>query len=178
MAAVRRTSRQNQYRTNRQGQPYIYGNAVPKTEVNPKRIPRENPNPQVKTRRQARRKQKKAYGISPAYTAFLAAAAVVAVIICVGYLCLQADIINRSERITALQEELADLNEQNTTAYNAAESSVNLETVRARAVGEMGMVYAAYGNVVEYDSPAKDTVVQYSDIPENGILAQSQNVSR
>lgn len=178
MAGARRTTRQNQYRTNRQGQAYVYGNVVPKTEVNPQRVPQENPKPRVKTRRKAGRKQKKANGISPAYTAFLAAAAVTAVMICVGYLHLQADIVNRSEHITALQEELADLNEQNTTAYNSAESSINLETVRARAVGEMGMVYAAWGNVIEYDSPAKDTVVQYSDIPEDGILAKSRTALR
>ena len=99
-------------------------------------------------------------------------AAAVAVIICVGYLCLQAEIVNRSERVASLQEELADLNEQNTTAYNAAESSVNLEAVWERATGEMGMVYAAEGNLVEYESPEEDSVVQFGDIPANGIVVQ------
>ena len=102
----------------------------------------------------------------------LVPAAAVAVIICVGYLCLQAEIVNRSERVASLQEELADLNEQNTTAYNAAESSVNLEAVWERATGEMGMVYAAEGNLVEYESPEEDSVVQFGDIPANGIVVQ------
>lgn len=177
MAAARRTNRQNPYRADRVGQGYVYGNAVPKTEVNPRKKVQEQQKPQVKTRRRAHRQQR-GYGLSPSYVAFLTVAAMAAVIICVSYLYLQADLANRAEHIATLQEELAELNEQNATAYNAAEASINLETVRERAVGEMGMVYAAQGNVIEYDSPAKDTVVQYSEIPEDGILAQSKNVSR
>jgi hypothetical protein len=150
---------------------YVYGNAVPKQEVAPKRTPKKSPEPKAAARRKANRK-KNAAGISPVYMAFLSGAAAVAVIICVGYLCLQADIANRSERVASLQEELADLNEQNTTAYNAAESSVNLEAVRERAIGEMGMVYVAEGNMVEYESPEEDSVVQFGDIPANGILVQ------
>lgn len=171
MAAVRHTARRRRYRTDRQEQMYVYGNAVPKREAEPKRAPGKNPGPKKAVRRKARQK-KGAAGINPVYMVFLSAAAAVAVVICVGYLCLQADIVNRSERVASLQEELADLNEQNTTAYNAAESSVNLETVWERATGEMGMVYAAEGNLVEYESPEEDSVVQYGDIPTDGILAQ------
>ena len=77
-----------------------------------------------------------------------------------------------------MQEELADLTEANDTRYNAAADSVNIETVKERAMNEMGMVYASQGTVVEYDRPATDYVKQYSDIPENGVLAKSSDVSR
>jgi len=53
---------------------------------------------------------------------------------------------------------------------------VNLETVRDRAMNEMGMVYAAQGTIVEYDSPEGDYVKQYNDIPESGVLAKSSDV--
>ena len=46
--------------------------------------------------------------ISPAYALFLAAAAFCAVLVCVLYLNLQADVVSRSENVTAMQEELAD----------------------------------------------------------------------
>lgn len=172
MAATRHTARRRRYDTDRQGNMYVYGNAVPKQEVGPKRAPKRNPGAKTAARQRARQKKNAAAGINPVYMVFLSAAAAVAVVICVGYLCLQADIVNRSERVASLQEELADLNEQNTTAYNAAESSVNLETVWERATGEMGMVYVAEGNVVEYARPEEDSVVQYGDIPADGILVQ------
>ena len=76
------------------------------------------------------------------------------------------------------QEELADLTEANTTRYNAAANSVNMETVRDRAMNEMGMVYASQGTVIEYDRPAGDYVKQYSDIPESGVLAKSGSFTR
>ena len=95
----------------------------------------------------------RAMSISPAYAVFLTAAAVCAVLICVLYLNLQSEVVSRSENVTAMQEQLADLTEANNTAYNSAADSVNLETVRDRAMNEMGMVYAAQGTIVEYDSP-------------------------
>lgn len=115
--------------------------------------------------------------ISPAYAVFLSAAAVFAVIVCVLYLHLQSEVVNRSENITSLQQQLADLKEVNTTEYNAALDSVNLEEVRTRAMEEMGLVYEAEGTVIEYNSPTSDYVRQYYDIPEDGVLAQSKEVS-
>ena len=116
--------------------------------------------------------------ISPAYAVFLAVAAICAVLVCVMYLKLQSDVVTRSENVTAMQEQLADLTEANDTRYNAAADSVNLEAVREKAMTEMGMVYAAQGTVVEYKSPAGDYVKQYSDIPDNGVLAKSSDVSK
>ena len=69
------------------------------------------------------------------------------------------------------------MTEQNDTAYNAAEDSVNLEEIRSKAMNEMGMVYAARGNVIEYKSPDSDYVKQYSDIPSDGVLAKSKDLS-
>ena len=115
--------------------------------------------------------------MSPAYTVFLAIAAACAVLICVAYLKLQSDMVSRSESISALQEELADLTEQNDTAYNAAEDSVNLEEIRDKAMNEMGMVYASQGNVVEYESPTSDYVKQYNDNPSDGVLAKSKDAA-
>ena len=47
-----------------------------------------------------------------------------------------------------------------------------------KAMNELGMVYAANGNVVEYDSPTSDYVKQYNEIPSDGILAKSKDVSK
>lgn len=155
------------------GQMYVYGNAVEKTQVLPQRMPETRPVRERRTSRQVRKNRNRALSINPAYAGFLAVAAVVAVLVCVCYLRLQSDIVSRSENITALQEELAAVTEANDTAMHAAEDAMNLEEVRAKAVNELGMIYAAQGSVIEYDAPAKESVKQYSDIPSNGILAKS-----
>ena len=148
---------------------YVYGNTVRQAET----LPRKTKSPYSQQREQTKRtssrvvkNRNRAMSISPAYAVFLTAAAVCAVLICVLYLNLQSEVVSRSENVTAMQEQLADLTEANNTAYNSAADSVN----------EMGMVYAAQGTIVEYDSPEGDYVKQYNDIPESGVLAKSSDV--
>lgn len=172
-----RNNRSNGYRGNSQAQVYVYGNAVRQAEPLPGRAPKARPKETKRASRQVIRNRNRAMRISPAYAVFLVVAAIGAVLVCMLYLRLQSDVVSRSENVTAMQEELAQLTEENETAYNAAADSVNLETVRDRAMNEMGMVYAAQGTVVEYEQPAGEYVKQYSDIPESGVLAGSGSVS-
>lgn len=180
MAAGYRTYnyRRTDYRSRNQQEFYVYGNTVRQAEPVPERMPKARPAETKRTSPQVVRNRNRAMRISPAYAVFLTVAAVCAVFVCVLYLNLQSNVMSRSEHVTALQEELADLIEANDTRYNAAADSIDLKTVRDRAVNEMGMVYASEGTVVEYDSPAGDYVKQYSDIPESGVLAQSSDLSR
>ena len=172
-------NRRSGYRGNGQGQFYVYGSTVRQMQAAPERAPQKaRPAEPKRTSRQVARNRNRAMSISPAYAVFLAAAAICAVFVCVMYLNLQSSVVSRSENVTAMQEELAELTEDNNTRYNAAADSVNIETVKDRAMNEMGMVYASQGTVVEYDRPSGDYVKQYSDIPENGVLAKSSDASR
>lgn len=172
-------NRRSGYRGNGQGQFYVYGSTVRQMQAAPERAPQKaRPAEPKRTSRQVARNRNRAMSISPAYAVFLAAAAICAVFVCVMYLNLQSSVVSCSENVTAMQEELAELTEDNNTRYNAAADSVNIETVKDRAMNEMGMVYASQGTVVEYDRPSGDYVKQYSDIPENGVLAKSSDVSR
>ena len=76
-------------------------------------------------------------------------------------------------RYNMKQEELARLREENNTKYNAVMDSVNLDEIREKAQKELGMVYAAPEQVVGYPRPSADYVKQYENIPEDGVLAQS-----
>lgn len=156
-------------------QEYVYGNTVRKPEVLPKRKIDAQPRHTRKTSRLVRKNRNRAMSMNPAYAVFLTAAVVCAVLICVAYLKLQSDIVSGSQNVSALQKELADLTEKNDTAYNAAADSVNLEDIRSKAMNDMGMVYASQGHVVEYQSPTSDYVMQYSDIPSDGVLAKSKS---
>ena len=162
MAAGKRTTYRRQSNTgNRSGQFYVYGNVAHQPKVLPNQEKQAvEVRPKKRTSSQVKKNRRRALDMSPIYTGFLTVAAVCAVFICVVYLQLQSELVQRSENITALQEELSDLTEANDTAYNAAADSVNLQEIRDKAMNELGMVYAANGNVVEYDSQ--------DDFPETG----------
>lgn len=160
------------------GQAYVFDNIARQPEVPPVQASVGEPEHRQKTSSQVLKNRKRALSMNTAYVVFLACAAIAAVVICFLYLRLQSETVSRSENITALQRELEDLTEKNDTAYQAAADSVNLNTVRDRALNELGMVYASQGRVVSYKNPTTDRVKQYNDIPENGVLAKSGNLTR
>ena len=170
-AGTRARSRYNYRADNRQA--YVYGNVAAKPAFEPKRQ-YEEPYREKRTSRQVRKNRKKALHMSAGYVMFLTMAAVIALIVCINYVQLQARITSSSKNITAMQEELASLREENTTRYNAVMDTVNLDEVRKKA-DEMGMVYATAELIMGYESPSSDSVKQYESIPENGVLAQSDN---
>ncbi len=151
-------------------QTYVYGNAVPKPEQAPDQKPER---PKKKVSRQVQKNRKKALRMSPGYVVFLSTAAIIVLVICVNYVKLQSRMTSHSKNIAALQGELADMREENHTKYNAVMDSVNLDEIREKAQKELGMVYAVPEQVVGYPRPSADYVKQYENIPEDGVLAQS-----
>jgi len=149
---------------------YVYGNTVRK-EVEVIQKPVEKQPKEISQR--VRKNRSKALHMSRGYVLFLAIAAIVALFTCVQYLQLQSEITSRSKHITTLQQELENAKEANTTKYNAVMNSMNLEEIRDRAMNELGMVYAADNQIVEYKNPTSNAVMQYSSIPESGIIASS-----
>lgn len=151
---------------------YVYGNAVRKAKpaiVNPVRQPK-------RVSRRVRENRNKAMRMSKSYVAFLATAAIIVLFVCVKYLQLQSEITGRSSNITALQQELADVKEANTTRYNVIMNSMNMEEIRDIAMNQLGMVYAQEDQIVKYQSPDKSAVTQYWKIPKSGIIASSDEV--
>ena len=157
---------------------YVYGNVVTKPAYEPRRHEKSPERPEKRTSRQVRRNRRQALRMSSAYVVFLTVAALMALIVCVNYVQLQSRITSRSKNITAMQEELADMKEENNTKYNAIMDSVNLDEIRDKAQTDLGMVYVSPEQVVEYDNPATDYVKQYENIPEDGVLAQSDKNSK
>ena len=154
------------------GQAYMYGNVVAKPEYEPKKN-RSSVKRRKKVSRQVQKNRNRALHMNAAYVVFLAIAATIVLLLCVNYVRLQSELTKHSKNVTALQEELADLKEENTTKYNAVVDSVNLDEIREKAINQLGMTYATPDQIVEYDNPASDYVKQYENIPENGVLAQS-----
>ena len=154
------------------GQAYMYSNVVAKPKYEPKKN-RSSVKRRKKVSRQVQKNRNRALHMNAAYVVFLAIAATIVLLLCVNYVRLQSELTKHSKNVTALQEELADLKEENTTKYNAVVDSVNLDVIREKAINQLGMTYATPDQIMEYDNPASDYVKQYENIPENGVLAQS-----
>ena len=170
------TTRQRKaYRNNRiseSRQLYVYGNAVPNPTYEPRR--RENrPVKHKRTSSQIKKNRRQAMQLNKGYVMFLAVAALCLMLSCVYYVQLRTELTSRTRHIAQMQQTLTSMDEENTTRYNAVIDSVNLETVRERAMTDLGMIYATQDQVVEYDNPTGDYVQQYEKIPEGGVIADS-----
>ena len=150
---------------------YVYGNTVRKDNVAV-----QSPAKQKEVSQRVRANRSKAMHMSKGYVAFLAIAAVVVLFACMQYLQLQSEITSRSNHITALQQELADAKEANTTRYNVIMNSMNLEEIREIAIGDFGMVYAEADQIIKHQRPDGSAVTQFAGIPESGIIASSDDV--
>ena len=177
--AESRRNKNPEHTNNRQvyNEQYVYGNTVRQPEELPKHNTHSEKEAQKQADSQVQKNRSRALDMNPQYVIFLICAAICAVLVCVSYMRMQFEVVSRSENITSLQRELADLTEQNDTAYHAVFDSVNLEEIRDKAVNDLGMVFASKGCVIEYNSPTGEYVKQHSDIPSDGVLAKSKSVT-
>ena len=136
----------------------------------------QSPARQKEVSQRVRANRSKAMHMSKGYVAFLAIAAIVVLLVCMQYLQLQSEISSRASNITALQQELADAKEANTTRYNVIMNSMNLEQIRDIAINEFGMVYAEEDQIIKYQRPNGSAVTQFAGIPDSGIIASSDEV--
>jgi cell division protein FtsB len=141
---------------------YIEGNTARALDV--RRAIEEEP--RKKLSNQARKNRERAYHMSFGYVLFLAAALFVAGYVLIGYIQLQADITNQVETIASLESELNHLKLANDEELTRINSSINLEEIKAIAIGELGMVYATEGQIVNYTNEGSDYVRQLADIPK------------
>lgn len=157
----------------RNDETYIYGNTVRKVQTVPKRADREKvakPQPEKKVSSQVRKNRKHALHMNTAYTLFLAVAAIATLCVCVWYLQLRFEMTSHTANLASMEQELADLKEENTTRENSILDSVNLEDVKEYAINSLGMVYADSSQIITYQNPVGDTVKQYQEIPKKGAL--------
>ena len=174
MANRRNSNTQTTRRTAmRNDETYIYGNTVRKMQTVPKRADKKEvvkPQPKKEVSPQVRKNRKQALHMNPAYTVFLAVAAIATLSVCVWYLQLRFEMTSHTANLASMEQELADLKEENTTRENSILDSVNLEDVKEYAINSLGMVYADSSQIITYQNPAGDTVKQYQEIPKNGAL--------
>ena len=108
----------------------------------------------------ARKNRERASHMNFGYMIFLSAAMVFAVITLCSYINLQSDITNRVEAISEMESRYNNLKLTNDEEYNRISSSIDLEQIKAVAIGELGMTYAREGQIVNVEDAETDYVRQ------------------
>ncbi len=168
---------------------YNYGNTARELEpirrnTQPRRENpyREEPNRQEPRRKsqsnqQVKRSRLQQGVINKAYVTYLVCVVAILGVAFMGYLRMESSNASRSSNITSLQQQLSDLKMENDAALSSIENSVDLDQIKIEA-SNLGMVYISNSQMIEYQSPTADYVIQYEEIPASGVLAQSDSVTK
>ncbi len=111
-----------------------------------------------------RKNREKAFHMNLGYVAFLTAGLVFASVVLCGYIQLQSEITNMVGTISEMETYYNNLKMANDEQYNRISSSIDLEQVKAVAIGELGMTYAKEGQIVLVEDDSTDYVRQTSDL--------------
>lgn len=122
--------------------------------------------PERKVSHATRRNRERAFQMNIGYVLFLVTAMVVAGFVLTSYIKLQSDITNSMKQIAKLESELNTLKMDNDETFSRMNSSVDLEEIRRIAIQELGMQYAAEGQIVVFDGEDNDYVRQTGEIPD------------
>ena len=162
---------------------YIHGNAVRSAQPAPRYAPdpgrrpdpyRQPQRPQtreeirrIKQRRSAaRRNQQRELEMSRGYVTFLVAATLVCFCVCLLFVHVQADNTARMKEITALENEISLIREDNLAVEKRIETTMNLEEVKKTAQ-TMGFTYPTAKQIHHYTVADSDYMNQYGEIPSN-----------
>ena len=97
---------------------------------------------------------------------FLAAAIAVLGVTILYYLSLQSQITNSIKEIARQESRLNELKLDNDENYSRITSNVNLEEIRRTAIQELGMQYAAEGQIITFNGEGSDYLRQTGSIPD------------
>ena len=156
---------------------YIDGNTVRRIQAEPKRrsqTDKENARKQKKDR-ERRQRQKNARAaarrnqelqLSLGYVLFLAVAMTVLAVVFGYYLYLQSQLNSCIKNVTTLETQVLNLRNDNDAAQKKINASVDLDTIRKKAMEKLGMVYPKEEQIKYFDVDTNDYMNQYEDIPE------------
>ena len=159
---ARKSSRRVNSRAEQQERYEVWGNTVRKAEA----IPEERPRRKSGVGRRAQRNRARAVQMSRGYVVFLAVVSVAALLMCVRYLKLKAEITTQTSEIASLESALNELKADNDALYNTVTASVDLEQIRKEAMDRLGMDYPNEDQIYQFDTSGNSYVRQYKDVPD------------
>ena len=146
---------------------YVDGNTVRRMEAVPDyRRERREREEREREEQLRRRKQERQLRMSKRYVVFLTMAVTVFGVFAGTYIKIQSDMTARMNTISSLESQIADLKADNDEAYKRIRMSVDLDSVREKALNELGMSYAKESQIIYYTVDNDDFMNQYSEIPQ------------
>lgn len=107
-----------------------------------------------------RKNREKAFHMNLGYVLFLSMALAFAVMTLCSYINLQSEITNQVNAISEMESRYNNLKLANDEEYNRINSSIDLEKIKAVAIGELGMTYAREGQIINVEDSETDYVRQ------------------
>lgn len=165
------TSQGRQYKsvgqTTYRNSQYVYGSAVRQPERAPQRQPERRPVKRAEERpaTQPRRRVAKQNKFSIPFFVFLMCTMAFCGLVLVNYVSIRSEITASNEEITMLESTLNDMRLENDEDYSRIKNSIDLEEIKMKAIGKLGMTYATEGQIIYYTEMDDDYVRQVSDIP-------------
>ncbi len=156
---------------------YVEGNTIRKTaptkeypEIKRARIAKERMQAERKRRERAlhaaQRNRERALYMNPAYVAFLSMCVVMLCVVCGVYINLQSDISSHINNIASIENDIINTKSANDEALNAIETSIDLSSIKYKAMHDLGMVYPKASQIVYYSVDETDSMTVYSALPE------------
>ena len=115
---------------------------------------------------ETRKNREKARHMSIGYVTFLMGALIASAFCLVNYIQMQSELTTKITEVSRMESELNSLKLSNDEEYSRITSNINLEEVKRIAIGELGMTYAAEGQVITYANSSNDYMRQ-ADTSQN-----------
>ena len=114
----------------------------------------------------AQKNRQKATAMNWGFFVFLAVVCTAILFCSVNYLRYKSEITARMRSVANLEEELAQLKEDNDAYYSQVTSNVDLNQIKKTAIGRLGMRYPSDDQTVSYSTSGNSYVRQYQDVPD------------
>ena len=115
----------------------------------------------------AQKNRQKATAMNWGFVVFLAVVCTAILFCSVNYLRYKSEITARMRSVANLEEELAQLKEDNDAYYSQVTSNVDLNQIKKTAIGRLGMRYPSDDQIVSYSTSGNSYVRQYQDVPDS-----------
>ncbi len=135
---------------------YVYGNTA--RALRP--IEKEVRSPKRLTQK-PRKSIDRETGMNPGFMLFMTLAMVLTGIVCVQYIRLQSSLTTYVNTISTMERELQGLRAENDDYESRIKGAIGLESIKKRAMDELGMTYASDDQIVVYNSDGTDYVRQF-----------------
>ncbi len=179
MPQDRQTVRRSRRPSDTYNMGYVDGNTV--HELEPAPYKKSKSREQIRREREAKRRQAmraknqeiavrnraKILNIDLKYAAFLVAAMLITLLMCIYYLNLQSRISEQNSQISSLKSQLTELTDANQATRERLNNAIDLEAVYELAINELGMSYPSSDQIIYYSGAIDNYVKQYKEIPQS-----------